>query len=325
MRLSHAVELENTPASHLIYCSKKDNVPGDNDMRVPSIILILLFSFTLINSNEAIAQVTEDDAPAVELEGDARLNYINVNVDRFETWLDAGADLTLEIGMAGVRRDLDKLHELRAELKDALRVLKKGEADITEDQQVEYKFLTNQFLSTIYGNLYRLEDDSEAFDRALTYSRESLDQLSGVPDYEYDLAFPKLGHYGLLCYRDPGVECTDRLIRLGQEYETTPYGDYPEWFAARMVLPGIMNYALGSEEEDAIEHMIGFISETASGNDVMAVSASILMIQHHLSNGDVAKAEELIDNPPVPVGLMPDDLQTGWERLEEGISKRHSQ
>lgn len=294
-------------------------------MRVPSIILILLFSFTLINSNEAIAQVTEDDAPAVDLEGDARLNYINVDVNRFEAWLDAGDDLTLEIGMAGVRRDLDKLQELSSELKDALRVLEEDDLDLTEDQQVEYKFLTNQFLSTIYGNLYRLEDDSEAFDHALAYSRESLDQLSGVPDYEDDLAFPKLGHYGLLCYRDSGVECTERLIQLAEEYETTPYGDYPEWFAARMVLPGIMNYALGSEEEDAIEHMLGFISETASGNDVIAVSATILMIQHHLSNGDEAKAEELIENPPIPVGLMPEDLQSGWERLEDGILERRSE
>ncbi|MCH8549767.1 MAG: hypothetical protein LAT80_12920 [Balneolaceae bacterium] len=290
-------------------------------MRVASIILTLLFSFTLINSNEAIAQVTEDDAPAIELEGDARLNYINVDVNRFEAWLDAGDDLTLEIGMAGVRRDLDKLHELRTELKDALRILEEGEADITENQLREFKFLASQFLSTIYGNLYRLEDDSEAFDRALSYSRESLDQLSGVPDYEDDLAFPKLGHYGLLCHRDSGEECTERLIRLTEEYETTPYGDYPEWFAARMVLPGIMNYAMGSEEEDAIEHMLRFISETASGNDVMAVSASILMIQHYLTNGDRAKAEELIDSPPVPVGLMPEDLQSGWERLEEGISQ----
>lgn len=281
--------------------------------------IVLLMQISL---HPAHAQDGEQGDIDIESETPERIHFQEVDVDGFADWLDLEGDFVLDLSMAGVHRDEQKTDEFMATMKGALE--RAGEESLSGREQTEFRFLSHYYLATLYMQKYALHEHPDDVARALEHREAALAEIEGDDRYETDRAFPELDYYGLKCYGSGDRECLQNLIDLTEKYRQMPYGEYPEWFAARMVLPGVKYYVLRGGQPEIVEEMYSYLDEVASGNDIMAVSASLLQVQRYLSEGDREKAGAILGQPPIPVQFMPQDMQQQWERVEAAVERTGS-
>lgn len=283
--------------------------------------LILLIAALTACSEPVLGQDQLAEDPGVDTTAAESIRFTEVNTERFTEWLGLEAGFELDLAMAGVRRDAAETDRFIEKMEEGLERAESGE--LSGEEQSEARFLAGNYLAALRMQNYALTENREYAEKALKYRTASIEELQGDERYEIDLAFPKLDAAGLGCYLEPDSSCPERFMELADQYQNLPYGDYPGWFGATMVLPGMKYAVLGSGDEELISEMLSNLEEVAGGNDPMAVSATLLLAEYHLSEGNLDRAESIIAAPPIQEQFMTDDLQVRWNRTLSAI-ERHS-
>lgn len=256
----------------------------------------------------------------------ANSQYISFEVvdeHRFWSWVDP--DNPPE------HTEQDFLHALEPEdvdffidrLKNAEKQIQKKKSELPPDQYLEFTFLTETFLGTLYGRKFQQSGfvDAETMDSTLNYLEKSVVKIDSLIEfdqsYKTDKVGPELNLLGMRCYKNAGPECLDEHLSALEKYKKTPFGPFPEWTSTR-ILNRMASFMANNNDEELKERFLEEVNLISDQDNLTGFTAHLTLARVYLGAGEIEDMkkhlDELSKNKPK---TLPTDLQMRLERLEQ--------
>lgn len=302
------------------------------------VALILLGGCSEIgNQSETInnSQALTNQPHSERAQHPGNLSFQTVDVERFWNWVETDELSSQTVETASNADQIDYQIEL---LEEATRQQNMA-ASLPEMERLEYSFLAHTKLSVLHSRKAGLfkEDEEERhnhIEHSLAHQQEALSHLDQLIErdsaYQVDRAFPELELTSAKCHLDPDRDCLGRLLSIIETYSDSdlPYGPYPEWFVSSPVLSAVSYYINQSSDNTLKQEMFNELRYISHRNDVIGVSASLVMAKHFLTEGQLGTVRSILENPSVEIEDLPREVQIQWRNVEQAYQhflERHSE
>lgn len=261
--------------------------------------------------------------------------FQTVDVEQFWNWAETDH---LSANSVKIASDVGQISHQIELLEGVSQQLQSDPATLTEVEKLEYSFLTQTKLSVLHSRKAGLFKENEEkqenhIESSLFHQKKALSHLDQLSErdsaYRVDRAFPELELTSIECHQNPNRDCLERLLTIVETYSDRDlaYGPYPEWFVSSPVLYSVSYYFNQSSDTALKQDMFNELQRISNRNDVIGVSASLVMAKHYLTEGHLGTVKSILENPSVEINSLPEDVQIQWRNIEQAYQhyrEKHS-